>query len=341
VAGTAKVSLDKLATYHTGVVNAFIDVAGVLAQAIKDCLCDHLLVRCADDDPKAPSKPLYLARIDIRDQEVFNICNFSKRKYVHSFPTVEYWLSVVPILPIVRKLVEAFCCQAITSAFGKATSDNLSARSGLLSPATILNGIAFAREFDWSSLLRTQVMDRAALLGSFSRATVSNFRFPSPAFAPQLKIDTVAAPAILGQPETAAKQLLADNSIVVTGTETFMPGVTDARAILLAPTELKPNDAVTLVVDANNTVVGYKPILAAAPPSVGATGVAGPSIATTVPPHIVVELAKRDAQIAELTKSVTDLNNRHVGALAARDKQIAELSARLDAVARQRPKRPR
>jgi len=81
----------------------------VLLQQLKDCLCEHLLLDCPEcgDDEFLP-----LARIEIRDGQVYRICNFH-RPEVLTFPKVKYWLSAIPVIPLLTYFVEKFCCAVI------------------------------------------------------------------------------------------------------------------------------------------------------------------------------------------------------------------------------------
>ncbi len=110
------VFLDTLATYRTDILLAFYGLFGNVLQYLKDCFCDHLLVKCPDCDG---DEILYLANVEIRDNKVYKVCNFEKRKYVKSFPTVDYWLSLVPIAPLIQKAVSNFCCWILPDFFGK------------------------------------------------------------------------------------------------------------------------------------------------------------------------------------------------------------------------------
>ena len=103
-----------LAPYRDQMLLAFVDLFGGLLQYLKDCLCDHFLVNCPECDEE---DKIYLACISIRKEEVYQVCNFSRRKYVKSFPTVEYWLSLVPVIPLVGKFVEKFCCTILPEFF--------------------------------------------------------------------------------------------------------------------------------------------------------------------------------------------------------------------------------
>ncbi|HEY0099337.1 MAG TPA: DUF6519 domain-containing protein [Pyrinomonadaceae bacterium] len=103
-----------LGPYRDQILLAFVDLFGGLLQYLKDCLCDHFLVDCPECDE---ADKIYLACISIRQEEVYQVCNFSRRKYVKSFPTVEYWLSLVPVIPLVGKFVEQFCCTILPEFF--------------------------------------------------------------------------------------------------------------------------------------------------------------------------------------------------------------------------------
>ena len=112
--------LDTLATYRTDVLLAFYGLFGNVLQYIKDCFCDHLLVKCPDCDG---DEIVYLANVEIRGREIYKVCNFDKRKYVKSFPTVDYWLSLVPIAPLIKKAVSTFCCWVLPEFFAGKQDD--------------------------------------------------------------------------------------------------------------------------------------------------------------------------------------------------------------------------
>lgn len=96
-----------LATYREEVLEAYSDLFSHLLQYLKDCFCEKFLIDCPECGPE---DKVYLGCVDIRNGQVYNICNFTKRKYVKSFPTLEYWLSTVPMMPILKKAFTQFCC---------------------------------------------------------------------------------------------------------------------------------------------------------------------------------------------------------------------------------------
>src|SRR4029077_7128641 len=77
--------LSKLLQYRIDAISAYLKLLGGILQYLKDCFCDRLVVKCpsCDEDDQ-----IYLACVSMRQGQVFKVCNFSKRKYVKSFPTV-------------------------------------------------------------------------------------------------------------------------------------------------------------------------------------------------------------------------------------------------------------
>ncbi|WP_198264494.1 hypothetical protein [sulfur-oxidizing endosymbiont of Gigantopelta aegis] len=103
-----------LGQYRDDVIRAYYALSSGVLQYLKDCFCHHLLVECpeCDEDEK-----VYLGCLSIEDNEINHICNFTKRKYVKSFPTIAYWLSILPIAPLLAWLVEEFCCLILPNFF--------------------------------------------------------------------------------------------------------------------------------------------------------------------------------------------------------------------------------
>ncbi|MFC5175302.1 DUF6519 domain-containing protein [Nocardioides taihuensis] len=140
-----ELDLEPLVDYRHAAVEAFADLVGGLAQYLKDCVCDHLLVRCP---PRQENLDLDLAAVSIRGGSVYKVCNFSRRRYVKSFPTVGYWLSLVPVLPALRQVLGDFCCRVLTEYFGRySTADRADARDRV-DPARLLRFLQVAQDED-------------------------------------------------------------------------------------------------------------------------------------------------------------------------------------------------
>src|SRR5579864_631418 len=103
--------------YHPLAAKAYLQLLAGFVQYLKDCFCHHLLVKTNECTPA--SQKLYLACISIRNSAVYNVCNFSGRHYLKTFPTIGYWLSLFPLVPMVSELIELLCCYILPDAAAK------------------------------------------------------------------------------------------------------------------------------------------------------------------------------------------------------------------------------
>ncbi|HEX6911791.1 MAG TPA: DUF6519 domain-containing protein [Longimicrobium sp.] len=99
-----------LSAYRQQMLAAYADLLKGLLQYVKDCFCDRFLVDCP---ACGPDDKVYLCCVEVRGEEVYHICNFTKRHYVKSFRTYGYWLSTVPVLPLFKKLFGKLCCTVL------------------------------------------------------------------------------------------------------------------------------------------------------------------------------------------------------------------------------------
>jgi len=102
-----------ISIYRQGVINAFSDLLSHLLEYLKDRFCDKFLIDCPDCNG---DEKIYLGSVEIRGGKVYKICNFTKRHYVKTFPTWSYWLSTVPILPLLKRGFGLFCCSTTRDA---------------------------------------------------------------------------------------------------------------------------------------------------------------------------------------------------------------------------------
>jgi hypothetical protein len=97
-----------LSSYRTLAIKSFTDLLGVFGQSLKDCFCDKFLVECPECGPE---DKVYLGLVEVRGSNIWKICNFTQRHYAKSFRTWGYWLSTLPILPLIKKSFAALCCR--------------------------------------------------------------------------------------------------------------------------------------------------------------------------------------------------------------------------------------
>ena len=234
----ADLDLAILTAYRIGVLNALADLLGGLIQYFKDCFCHHLLVNCPECDEQ---DKIYLGCIHIRNFTVQNVCNFSKRKYVKSFMTLGYWLSIVPIIPLIDRAVELACCALMPELFGKYEAASASRDSDRISTENLQQGIAL---FDKVSIesMRSGVMSR--LMGI--NPIASGYLEERAGEKPQARIEKSD---VVDQPTDAAKKKLEDRGVIVDRVEPLdrSRGFKNIVAATTAPTHLPPGTRVTLI----------------------------------------------------------------------------------------------
>lgn len=243
-----QIPLQPLVTYRAGVLNAFVDLFGGLLQYLKDCFCDHLLVdcpTCGEDDK------IYLACIQIKNNKVYKVCNFSHRKYVHSFPTWEYWLSAVPILPFIKKAVEEICCAALPGFFARYNSalPAVPANTTTAPTSTIVRSGQFRRgatilgEADFMGAIGERLMKLRTGGGLISDALASITTRTFTTRPPLAHSD------IAGQSVADARQKLTAANVVVAGEEEYDPsqGGHNLTRFATAPVRLEKGARVNLV----------------------------------------------------------------------------------------------
>ncbi|MEW5868198.1 MAG: hypothetical protein AB1894_02910 [Chloroflexota bacterium] len=95
------------AAYLAMITPVFNGLAAMLFQYIQDCVCLALLPPCP---PDPAGERLVLACLTIKNGKIIDICNFDCRRYAGSFPAVSYWLSALPISPLIHYALQQVCC---------------------------------------------------------------------------------------------------------------------------------------------------------------------------------------------------------------------------------------
>jgi DNA-binding beta-propeller fold protein YncE len=212
---------DQLVTYRAHMLDAYADVLGGFLQYLKDGLCELLLVRCPEPDG---TEVLHLGSVSVRRNEVYKICSFSGRKYVKSFPTVGYWLSLVPIQPLVARAVEMLCCLVLPESFAKRDFGGGDRGNDLLSLSTLLGLVEAARSLDLPGTVR----DVRARVSVATETTTQALRALSPTVPPPGGA-TVSVASLIGQPTGPIAEALRARGVAVRRA-TFDPRLTVAAA---------------------------------------------------------------------------------------------------------------
>jgi hypothetical protein len=81
----------------------------ILLAIFKDCLCSALLPPCPEVGPD-PCVPIATITVRGKDCKILRICNLENRKFLMTFPNLQYWLSWLPYVRELRALIEKACC---------------------------------------------------------------------------------------------------------------------------------------------------------------------------------------------------------------------------------------
>jgi hypothetical protein len=92
-----------LAQAQTNIQN----LVALFVEYIRECICHALLPPCPVDPC---DDRLIIACLTVENGKIAEICNFGCRQFAGGFPAFFYWLSIVPIVPLFKWLVENFCC---------------------------------------------------------------------------------------------------------------------------------------------------------------------------------------------------------------------------------------
>jgi len=304
--------LDALAQYRDGVIQALIDLFGGVLQYLKDCLCHHFLVKCPEC---GPDDKIYLACVSVRDRQVYKVCNFSQRKYVKSFPTVGYWLSIVPIMPFIDKAIELFCCTILPDFFSRQTTPKPTAYKAQVKGVQILNAMDAVRKTNLRQVFQQQI-------GQISLARNVTGDWAGTAFTePVTRRRAVVTPGdVTGQPLERATKVLQEARVEVAGIEQYKPNALGTNLVRLpqAGLHLAPGTRVTLYEE--NGIVRYYAIAKARQPALEEIEAKVAAQATTL------------AGVATLKNSLVEMQNT----LAQKDQELSALRTQLaDVQARQ------
>ena len=315
--------LNALVEYRAAVIEAFTDLWGGLFQYLKDCFCDHLLVNCpvCDENDK-----LYLACVRFRDGQVFSVCNFSGRKYVKTFPTLEYWLSLFPVIPLIGNLVERICCAILPTLFGRyqaqrttVSEEGVHVVKSKVTGQQFESGVMFARRTNLRAAFTDQ-LTKVRAGGGIAGDAVMSVIGASRAAPRDADAGAVARAEVTGMTIEGARARLAAAGVMVDSIETYEPSraARNLARLALSPRVLRAGDRVTLVEENGRVRIADESTVqvAALREDVAAAR------ADTV--TLRRELAERDRAIAELRES-TQAFREHIDTLRVLREEVTSL----------------
>ena len=160
--------------YSTRIRRPIYDLVGLIVQYLIDCICQTLLPKCP---PPPCNDKLILACVTVKNNEILRICNFSCRDHAGAFPTVSYWLSIIPVIPLLKELIAKFCCSpALVRAQSPLVNDFLQFLDSK-DPTGNIRQELFANDF---AVPKSYVSGLDEFIASFSLDNLIERFFPKP-----------------------------------------------------------------------------------------------------------------------------------------------------------------
>jgi hypothetical protein len=250
------ISETKLAAYRDAVILAFLKMLGRFLQYLKDCFCHLLLVDCPDGTGK-----VYLADVSFRDGLVYQICNFSRRKYVHTFPLVEYWLSIIPIIPLVKLGVEKFCCSVLTGFFDELEPPSRE-RTAIVKASTARSGLQWSSARNLGTMVN-MARSQITLAGAFGKMSLGESLSRPPAGTAPSATQGLSSAEVIGRSAddvtaSATSKGVRVNRVVVA--DSAASGAGTLVSTTLKTRRVAPGTTVDLITDRSGRVLGYKTV---------------------------------------------------------------------------------
>ncbi|HKS72695.1 MAG TPA: hypothetical protein VJQ82_05820 [Terriglobales bacterium] len=99
--------VNNTSAYADASASTLSQLFALLLQYMLDCICCQF-------QPPCPADPcddrLILACVTVKNCKIIDICNFSCRHFAGSFPAMNYWLSIIPIIPVIAFEIKRLCC---------------------------------------------------------------------------------------------------------------------------------------------------------------------------------------------------------------------------------------
>jgi hypothetical protein len=117
------------AEYTTKWNSATLDLLEILAAIVQKCLCASLLPPCPPPDLH-DCVPIATVTVTREHCRVKHICNVGSRRFLVTWPSLQYWFSWVPLVTswgkqnkTIRDLINGICCTPISEFFGDIRRD--------------------------------------------------------------------------------------------------------------------------------------------------------------------------------------------------------------------------
>jgi hypothetical protein len=266
---------DAADTYWNKARPVAMEILALELQMLLDCVCRAFLPACSSDPC---DQRVEIACVTVKGDKIIDICNYSCRRYAGAFPSLFYWISIVPIIPLIKELLTLFCCQPDFLTKNSPLVNNLVPLLDSVDPTGSLRGAVAANNF---ALPRFYVSELGKLQPSMLAQQLADWL-----------AQNVTPGSLVGTPADTAKDALEKSGIKVSVRD-LAAGADESsltRTMLLHPV-LRRGDAAVLY-QRDGKVVAITP---GTPPSVASAD----------------DIAALKTEIAALRSDLEALRNRN------------------------------
>ncbi len=202
--------IEGFTAYRAELISVFEQITSHVIEALRDCFCDLLLdcTVCENDEF------ITLARIEITGGTVDHICNLSRRKFLHTWPKMQYWLSTIGLFGTVGRWISKFCCPEDDDWISNVVHNPLATAGSVISYTGINNGAQFrVYQQGFANRKRTTTGTIKPAWNQSGRLVADGIR---EWIAPSVNPTAAVAPdALINTPTDDAKAILANRGVAV------------------------------------------------------------------------------------------------------------------------------
>jgi hypothetical protein len=231
-----------LVDYINALRPVVLNLGALIVQFVLDCGCQALLPPCGSDPAE---DRIILACVTVRGDKIVRICNFACRRYAGAFPSVSYWLSAVPIIPVIAYVLRVVCCLPDLVRVNSPLVNDIVALLDTVDPAGNLRRTIIAEDF---ALPKRYAQQITALRSKFSLATLSS----------AIGGEAVNLSTLSGRPPTDVDQTFRAAGVKAVYQDVQSDAeATSVKGLLMTPFAVRGDTVIAY--RKGNTVIGFGP----------------------------------------------------------------------------------
>jgi hypothetical protein len=282
-----------------------------LLQLLKDGLCERLVQNCPVCEP---DDLIELACVEIRGGKVHHIANCCRREVV-TFPKLKYWLSTVPVLPLLSWAVREFCDLVLPDLFKPRPKPIIPPRDKTIAIDVPTNVLGTLRERFTASQFRLAKDNLVTRVSHVTKLVAASAKVE--AMAPFKSDIVLQSRDLVDMNRDTVKGLLANSGVEVAAVSDYDQAIASRPWQNLADLQFdfKAGDRVNLLIKDDKVMMITK-VRTPAPTGEGVVG---------SPPELVKKIDRLNDELAQMKQTYDTY-------VAARKTELAEMRSNIDKI---------